>query len=84
MRVVPANDCVTVPPLPVIASMPRLRRWSASITTAHEMIASTRREMQRHFDDRSEARQESECRDVHQERSTAVEEAPDALSELTA
>ena len=71
-----------LPPLPAIASLPGWTRWNASFTAAHALIADSLSQMQGYYDDRSEAWQESDRGEEHQERITSVEAAHDALAEL--
>lgn len=71
-----------LPSLPTIASIPGWARWNASLKAAHEMIANTAGEMHDYFDDRSEAWQQSERGEEHQERMDSVEAVAESLSDL--
>ncbi len=71
-----------LPSLPAIASLPGWKRWNASFEAAQELIENTLDEMREYYDDRSEAWQESDRGDEHQERISTVEEALDALGSL--
>jgi hypothetical protein len=73
-----------LPALPVIATLPGRARWNASFLAAHELIACTLGEMQDYYDDRSDAWQENERGEEHQERIASVEAVVDALADLTA
>ena len=72
-----------LPSLPKISTMAGWPRWNASIEAAHELLDQTLNEMQEYFDDRSDAWQEGERGDAHQERIASVEAVLDALNELT-
>ena len=71
-----------LPSLPAISTLPGWPRWNASIQVARELLDQTLAEMQEYFDDRSEAWQEGERGDEHQERIALVEAAVDAMSDL--
>jgi hypothetical protein len=71
-----------LPALPAIATLPGWSRWNASFTAAHALIAQSLSQMQDYFDDRSQAWQESERGEEHQERIASVEAALDAVAEL--
>lgn len=71
-----------LPSLPAISTLPGWPRWKASIDAARVLLDQTLDEMQDYFDDRSEAWQEGERGDEHQERIAAVEVAIDAMSDL--
>ena len=72
-----------LPQLPGIPTMPGWPRWTASLSTARELIERTVEEMQEYFDERSEEWQEGEKAPVFQERIDEVQAMLDAMSELT-
>ena len=72
-----------LPQLPAISTMPGWPRWTASLSTARELIERTVEEMQEYFDERSEEWQEGEKAPVFQERIDEVQAMLDAMSELT-
>jgi hypothetical protein len=72
-----------LPAMPAISTMPGWPRWNAALNMAHEIISTTASEMQDYFDDRSEAWQESEQADAHQEKIEAIQAILDMLGEHT-
>ena len=66
-------------PLPTIPSMPGNARWNQILDNAAQMLQVALDEMQDYFDERSEAWQESDRGEWHQERTAAVEEIVGAL-----
>lgn len=72
-----------LPPLPVIPSMPGWPRWNATFRMAHALLDGAVTEMRDYFDDRSDAWQESDRGEEHQERITSAEAILEALEELT-
>jgi hypothetical protein len=72
-----------LPSLPAIATLPGWPRWNASLKAAHELLTCTLDEMQDYFSDRSEAWQESERGEEHQERIASLETVIDSLGELS-
>jgi len=73
-----------LPSLPQVASMPGWPRWNATFRMAHDLIDSAVNEMQDYYDERSEAWQESERGEEHQERVASAEAVLEALGELIA
>ena len=71
-----------LPALPVIASIPGWPRWNATFRMAHELIDGAVCEMRDYYDDRSDAWQQSERGEDHQERITSAEAVLEVLSEL--
>ena len=71
-----------LPPLPIIPSIPGWARWNATFRMAHDLIDGAVSEMQDYYDDRSDAWQESERGEEHQERVASAETVRDALDEL--
>ena len=62
--------------------MPGWPRWKATFRMAHDLIDGAVSEMQDYYDDRSDAWQESERGEDHQERIASVEAVLEALGEL--
>ncbi len=75
--------CKGLPQLPAISTMPGWPRWTASLSTARELIERTYEEMQEYFDERSEEWQEGEKAADFQERIDEVQAMLDAMTELT-
>jgi hypothetical protein len=71
-----------LPPLPVLPSIPGWPRWNATFRMAHGLIDGAVSEMQDYYDDRSDAWQESDRGEDHQERIASVEAVLEALGEL--
>lgn len=71
-----------LPCLPALATMPGWPRWKATFRMAHDLIDGAVSEMQDYYDDRSDAWQESERGEDHQERIASVEAVLEALGEL--
>lgn len=71
-----------LPALPTIATMPGTIRWNAMFGHAEKLLSQAQAEMQDYFDDRSDAWQESDRGEQHQERLSAVEALVEALGEL--
>jgi hypothetical protein len=71
-----------LPPLPAISSMPGWSRWNAAFAAAQKLIATNLSEMQDYYDDRSEAWQEGERGEDHQEKIASAEALLDALNDL--
>jgi hypothetical protein len=72
-----------LPSLPAIATLPGWPRWNASLKAAQELLTCTLDEMQDYYSDRSEAWQESERGEEHQERIASLETVIDSLGELS-
>ena len=72
-----------LPALPAISTMPGKPRWNASLAAAHELLSCTLSEMQDYFDERSEAWQEGERAEEHQERIDSLQAVLDNLDEIT-
>ena len=68
-----------LPPLPVLATVPGHARWTQAIAQAQSLLTCVVEEMQAYFDERSEAWQESERGNAHQERIEAVQEVVETL-----
>jgi len=71
-----------LPTLPPLSSMPGTTRWTGAIRRAEALLVLVHDEMQGYFDDRSEAWQESERGQLHQERIEALSEVLSALDAL--
>jgi hypothetical protein len=71
-----------LPPLPVLPGIPGWPRWKATFRMAHDLIDGAVNEMKDYYDDRSDAWQESERGEDHQERIASVEAVLEALGEL--
>ena len=71
-----------LPPLPVIPSIPGWPRWNATFKLAHALMEGAVSELLEYFDDRSDAWQQSERGEDHQDRITSAEAVLEALSEL--
>jgi hypothetical protein len=71
-----------LPCLPPLTTMPGWPRWNATFQMAHDLIDGAVSEMQDYYDDRSDAWQESERGEDHQERIASVEAVLEALCEL--
>ena len=71
-----------LPSLPSLATMPGWPRWNATFRMAHALLDGAVTEMQDYFDDRSDAWQESERGEDHQERTESAEAVRDALDDL--
>src|SRR5471030_264933 len=70
------------PSLPPLATMPGWPRWHATFRMAHDLIDGAVSEMRDYYDDRSDAWQESERGEDHQERIASVEAVLEVLGEL--
>ena len=73
-----------LPPSPAIPTLPGRARWSAAICKATALLELVKEEMQTYADDRSEAWQESDRADAHQEKIAAIEEVLDAIAQVPA
>ncbi len=62
-----------LPPQPAIATMPGTARWRAAIVASRALLEMVREEMEDYAGDRSEAWQESERAEQHQEWVDALE-----------
>jgi hypothetical protein len=72
-----------LPALPAISTMPGWSRWNASLAAARELVERTVEEMQQYFDERSEAWQDSERAEEHQEKLDSAQTLLDAFGDLT-
>lgn len=71
-----------VPALPAIPTMPGWSRWNTALRLAQDLIERTHSEMELYFDDRSEAWQESDRGEEHQNSMGIVQATLDAMSDL--
>jgi hypothetical protein len=71
-----------LPPMPAISTLPGWPRWNTSLRLAQDLIERTHVEMEQYFDDRSEAWQESERGEEHQNCIGMVQSVLDAMSDL--
>lgn len=71
-----------LPPLPAIATLPGNARWRQATSHAARLLADILAEMEEYCDERSEAWQESERGEAHQERMDALRQMVEALDEV--
>jgi hypothetical protein len=66
-------------PLPAIPAMPGNPRWNQIFDNTTQMLQGALEQMEAYSEERSEAWQESEAAERHQERMTAIQEIVDML-----
>jgi hypothetical protein len=71
-----------LPSLPKVAAIPATARWRKAITQAQVLLELVQNEMQHYYDDRTEIWQESDKGNAFQERTDALTEIQDQVSNL--
>ena len=71
-----------LPPLPSIPSIAGWPRWNATIRMAQALVEGAVSEMQDYYDDRSDAWQDSQRGEEHQDKITSAEAVLEAMGEL--
>ncbi len=71
-----------LPPLPCVPSIPGWARWNATLRMAHDLIEGALSEMQDYYNERSDAWQQSERGEQHQERTACAETVLETLEPL--